>query len=176
MKYTKTIRASKSGKAASVKASAEMKTRRPVKAEEDIDEQIDLPDEDIDVDVDIDAPEADLAPEVTVEEEASTLLFEAEDVAELISEVTELPVDVTVDDEGEGSVTFAVGEDEYVITPEGDEEILEASKIQRSRRVSASAKRPARRPARRVSASRRAPARRVSASRRSSAAARRASK
>ena len=168
MKYTKTIRASKSGKAASVKASAEMKTRRPVKAEDDIDEQIDLPDEDIDVDVDVDAPEADVEPEVTVDEEASTLLFEAEDVAELISEVTELPVDVTVDDEGEGSVTFAVGDEEYIITPEGDEEILEASKIQRSRRVSASAKRTARRPARRVSASRRS-ARRVSASRKTSA-------
>jgi hypothetical protein len=106
--------------------------------------------------------------EVNVEEAATELLFEAEDVAELVSEVSGQPVDVTVDDD---EVTFAVGDDEYTVTPEGDEEVVEQSRRMRkgARRVSAS-RRMARRPARRVAASRRPSAsRRVAASRRVSA-------
>ena len=116
----------------------------------------------------------DVAPveeEVVVAPEASDLLFEAEDVAELLAEVTGEVVEATADDD---VVTFAIGEgetiEEYTVTAEGDEEILEASTrmrkgarpVKASRRpmarrpVSASARRPmgARRP---VSASRKAP-------------------
>lgn len=66
---------------------------------------------------------ADVDGETTVAPEASDLLFEADDVAELVAEVTGEPVDVTADDD---TVTFAVGEDEYTVEAEGDEEVLEA--------------------------------------------------
>lgn len=62
--------------------------------------------------------------EVEVKPEATDLLFEAEDVAELLAEVTEQPVDVSVDGE---DIIFSVGEDEFVVTPEGDEELVESS-------------------------------------------------
>lgn len=70
---------------------------------------------------------------------ATDLLFETEDVAELVSEVTGEPVEVTSD---EDRVTFTVGDDEYTVTPEGDEEILESSrKVLRGKRtVQASSK------------------------------------
>lgn len=156
MKYTKTIRASKStavSRKSAVKASSRV-TRKAVKADDEI-----IEDEIIDEEIPADEAPVDDAPadgEVFVEDEASTLLFEAEDVAELVAEITEQDVEVTVDDEAD-SVTFAVGDDEYVITPEGDEEIVESSsRVRRARKVSASAKRPARR----VSASRRTSTRR----------------
>lgn len=63
--------------------------------------------------------------DVEVAPEASDLLFEAEDVAELIAEVTGQDVEVTAD---EDAVTFAVGEDEFVVEAEGEEEILESTK------------------------------------------------
>lgn len=66
---------------------------------------------------------ADVDGETTVAPEASDLLFEAEDVAELVAEVTGESVDVSADDD---TVTFAVGEDEYTVEAEGDEEVLEA--------------------------------------------------
>jgi hypothetical protein len=129
MKYTKTVRASRNLRTAprAIRAS-----RRRIRAGEDIE------------DVEVDAPVED----ASVEE--SELLFEAEDVAELIAEITEQPVDVTTDTDTD-EVVFTVGEDEYTITPEGDEEVVEESrKIRSARKVSAS-----RRAARRVSASRR---------------------
>lgn len=171
MKYTKTIRASKSQRASrSIKASSKMAGRRAVKADDEIIE--DAPIDDMPADMPADAePAIDVAPE------ASELLFETEDVAEVIAEITGQDVEVTVDDEGDGAVTFAVGEDEITVTPEGDEEIVESSsKLRMARRVSAARRMGARRPARRVSAARRtsarsaAVARRVSASRRTSAA------
>lgn len=61
--------------------------------------------------------------EAVVEPEASDLLFEAEDVAELVAEITGEDVEVTAD---EDSVVFAVGNDEYTVEAEGDEEVLEA--------------------------------------------------
>ena len=62
--------------------------------------------------------------EVEVAPEATELLFETDDVAELISEVTGEDVSVEAT---EDSVEFTVGEDEvYTVEPEGDEEILEA--------------------------------------------------
>ena len=114
--------------------------------------------------------------EVAVAPEAADLLFEAEDVAELIAEVTDKVVEVTADGD---EVTFAVGDaeagedvEEYAVTAEGDEEVLEASnKSIRGKAPVAASRRPmARKPmaSRPVSASRRPiPARRpVSASRR----------
>ena len=114
-------------------------------------------------DVAVEAP----AEDVVVEPEASDLLFEAEDVAELLAEVTG---DVVVATAEEDVVTFAIGEgetvEEYTVTAEGDEEILEASTRMRkgARPVKASRRPMARRP---ISASARKPmARRpVSASR-----------
>lgn len=57
------------------------------------------------------------------EESASDLLFEADDVAELLSEVTGEEVGVDTD---EDTVIFTVGDDEYTIEAEGDEEELTA--------------------------------------------------
>lgn len=92
--------------------------------------------------------------EVVVDPEASDLLFEAEDVAELVAEVTGEPVEVAVEDD---SVTFSVGDDDYTVEPEGDEEILEATRrpMRGKRKVSASTRRS-------VAASRRVPTRRNS--------------
>ena len=90
-----------------------------------------------------------------VSPEASDLLFETEDVADLVAEITGEPVEVTAD---ENEVTFAVGDEEYTATADGDEEILESVRrpMRNKRAVSASTRRPAtRRP---VSASTRRPA------------------
>lgn len=161
MKYTKSIRASRNVRPTRrpVRASRAALRRRAIKADEEI--------------ADIEAPVEDIPAEgeVSVDEAASELLFEAEDVAELVSEVSGMPVDVTVD---EDEVTFTVGDDTFTVTPEGDEEIVEESKrVRRSARsVKAGRRISARRPmARRVSASRRAMAtRRVSAARRAPSA------
>lgn len=160
MKYTKTIRASRNARrsARPVRASRAALRRRAIKADVDFDD-VDIDDMDAPID-DLPAPaedEIDEIAEVNVDEAATELLFEAEDVAELVSEVTGAPVDVTVD---EDEVIFAVGDDEYTVTPEGDEEIVEESTRVRARKIAAS-RRMARRPARRVAASRR-----VSATRR----------
>ena len=154
MKTTKTNRASKqSATRRPVRASRAAVRRRAIKADEELDEEIvDLPD-------DLPAPDiddGDFAPdegeaEVIVDEEATELLFEAEDVAELVSEVTGLPVEVTVD---EDEVVFAVGDDEFTVTPEGDEEIVEQSTRMKSSARKIAASQRVRRPARRVAASR----------------------
>lgn len=167
MKYTKTVRASKNVRSATrrpVRASRTAMRRRSIKADEEFE---DIP-EDFDAPADVDVAEV---ADVTVDDAATELLFEAEDVAELVSEISGQPVDVTVDDE---IVTFTVGDDEYTVTPDGDEEIVEESKrIRRSAKsVRAGRRIPARRvPASaRVAASRRVPAtRKVAASRRVSA-------
>lgn len=86
---------------------------------------------------------------VDVAPEASDLLFEAEDVAELVAEVTGQEVSVTVEDD---VVTFEVGEDAYAVEAEGDEEILETtrkplrgkSSVRASRRVARGNRRPVR--------------------------------
>ena len=66
--------------------------------------------------------------EVEIAPEATELLFETEDVAEIVAEATGEPVEVEVT---EDIVEFTVGEGEeaavFTIEPEGDEEILEAS-------------------------------------------------
>lgn len=82
---------------------------------------------------------------VDVAPEATELLFEAEDVAELIAEVTESPVEVEVSEDGE-SATFSVDGDEYRVEAEGDEEVLESVRRPlRNKRPIKSASVPARR-------------------------------
>lgn len=150
MKYTKTVRASRNVRPArSVSASRAALRRRVIKADDEIEDEI------------VDMPEAPVEDAgVSVDPEATELLFEAEDVAELVSEVSGQPVDVTVD---EDEVTFTVGDDTYTVTPEGDEEIVEQSRrMRRSARSVRAGRQMVRRPARRVAASRRvASARRV---------------
>lgn len=63
---------------------------------------------------------------VEIEPEATELLFEAEDVAELVAEVTGKDVEVAVNDDD--TVDFTIGEDTFTVSAEGNEEILEASK------------------------------------------------
>lgn len=115
--------------------------------------------------VDDEAPEG----EVSVADEAQDLLFEAEDVAELLAEVTGEAVEVTAD---ENAVEFKVAEDVYTVQPEGDEEVLESTRRPfKGRRAIRASRRPmARRPlgsARRpVSASTNRPATRRPATRR----------
>lgn len=73
--------------------------------------------------------------------EATDLLFEAEDVAELVAEVTGEAVEVTADGD---TVVFAIGEEEYTVEAEGDEEVLEAATkrtLRGKRTVAASTKR-----------------------------------
>lgn len=95
--------------------------------------------------------------EVAVAPEATDLLFEAEDVAELVAEVTGQVVEVTADGD---DVTFAIGDgdeaEEFTVSAEGDEEVLEATRrplkgrrtVSASRRVAASTR--ARRSARTI--------------------------
>lgn len=95
--------------------------RRPVVAEETLDVEMDMPEESMD------AP--------------TELLFEATDVADLIAEITGEEVEMDMDDD---VVVYRVGEDEYTIEPEGDEEILEAvRKPFKNRRTVAANRRPA---------------------------------
>lgn len=65
--------------------------------------------------------------EVEVAPEATEILFETEDVAQLLAEVTDEDVTVDVDDDTD-EIVFTVADDEYTVVPEGDEEILEASR------------------------------------------------
>lgn len=91
----------RNSKKASVKASNAKMPRRKIRANEELEDAV-----------------------VEVEPEATDLLFEAEDVAELVAEVTGEDVGVEV---VEDSVVFTVGEEEFTVEPDGDEEILEAS-------------------------------------------------
>lgn len=161
MKYTKTVRANKSIRPSQRSVRASAMAKRSIKAEDELDAPV--------VD-DMPAPAADIdtpAEDVIVDEVASTLLFEAEDVAELVSEISGEPVEVTVD---EDEVTFAVGDDVYTVTPEGDEEIVEEStRLRKGAHKVAAARKVARPASRRVAASRKAirpSARRVAAARR----------
>lgn len=95
-------------------------------------------------------PAAD-AGEVSVEPEATELLFETNDVAQLIAEVAGQDVEVAVDDES-GETVFTVGEDEFTITPDEDMEVLESTRrpLRGKKGIKASTRRPV--------ANRRAPA------------------
>lgn len=112
-----------------------------------------------DEDINIDETVVDEASEggATVAPEATDMLFEAEDVAELVAEVTGQDVTVEVDD-ADDSVIFTVGEEEFTVEPEGDEEILESSRKSLANKKSVRASKvPARKP---VRASRKAASRR----------------
>ncbi len=81
--------------------------------------------------------------ETDIADEATDLLFEAEDVAELIAEVTGEDVDVATDGD---TVEFSVGEETYTCDAEPSDEVVEsATRIPRmsrsKRRVSASTNR-----------------------------------
>ena len=104
--------------------------KRRIVAEAEIDPQMDAPVEDVDM-----TDEG--AGNVSVDEEATDLLFETDDVAQLVAEVTGMDVEVTPDPETD-AVTFAVGQDEFTVTPEGDEEILEARRMPKKPAVKAS--------------------------------------
>lgn len=81
--------------------------------------------------------------DTTVAPEATELLFETEDVANLLAEATGEDVEVTTSDDG-GQVEFAVGEDVFTVTPDEDEtEVLESVRrpMKGRRTVSASTKR-----------------------------------
>lgn len=112
----------KASKKAAVKASNKVVRRRPIKAEDEVVEDEIVEDADVEV-----APEA------------SDLLFEAEDVAELVAEITGEDVAVEAD---ENVVTFEIGDDVYTVEAEDEVEILESTKkpLQNKQKVSASKK------------------------------------
>lgn len=91
------------------KPSKVVASKRVVRADDDITE------------APVETPEADVAPEAT------DLLFETEDVAQLLAEVTNSEVTADVDDDTD-AIVFTVNDEEYVVEPEGDEEILEATR------------------------------------------------
>ena len=99
--------------------------------------------------------------EPVVDEGAETgLLFEAEDVAQLITEITGEEVDVAPSEDGE-YVDFTVGDEVYTVEAEGDEEILESVRrpIAKKRSVAASrqVKNTERKPVKSASTRRRIP-------------------
>ena len=114
------------------------KNTKKVTAGDDLDTEVMEPEMDEDV-VD-DTPDA--AEDVNVAPDATDLLFEAEDVAQLVAEVTGQPVDVEKAEDG-NSVEFTVGEDVFTVTAEGDEEVLEAVRkpLKKKKQVSASTNR-----------------------------------
>lgn len=78
--------------------------------------------------------------ETEIAEEAQDLLFEAEDVAELLAEVTGEDVKVEAD---ETAVTFDVAGEKFTCeADEGDEVVESSTRVRRGyKRVAASAKR-----------------------------------
>lgn len=109
--------------------------RRIVADDEILEDDVDMVDEGAGEEF----PDGGSEEDIVVAPEASELLFEAEDVAELVAEITGEAVEVTAE---EDTVTFAVGEDEFVVEAEGDEEVLEAIRkpLRGKRTVSASRK------------------------------------
>lgn len=88
-------------------------------------------DEEIDEVKDVDTDD------VSVESSAEGLLFEVQDVAQVIAEITGQDVEVSTDDETD-EVEFAVGDEVYTITPDGDEEEVVSSRQISKRPVRAS--------------------------------------
>lgn len=108
--------------------------KKTIKASEDIAEEVvDMPEEETLNNEEIVEDAAEEAEEVIVDPEATDLLFETEDVAELIAEVTGLPVEVSAE---EDTVEFAVGEDVFTVQADGDEEVVESTtRIKRTKKV-----------------------------------------
>ena len=107
-------------KKTAIKASSKRMGRRVIRANDDI---VDDTNEEAVVDEDV--------ANIDIADEATHLLFEAEDVAELLAEVSGEDVAVTAD---EDAVTFEVGDDVYTVEAEGDEEILESTRVNRAGR------------------------------------------
>lgn len=80
--------------------------------------------------------------EVVVPE--TDLLFEAEDVAELVSEITGEDVEVAAE---EDTVTFTVGDEDFIVEADGTEEIVESARSIRRNARSIKASRSVRRSA-----------------------------
>lgn len=116
----------KVSKKRAVKASNARVARRNIRANDEL------------IEDDIIEEDAAVEPVVDVAPEASDLLFEAEDVAELVAEVTGEEVAVTAD---EDAVVFEIGDTEYTVEAEGDEEILESTKVKRAGRKAVKASR-----------------------------------
>lgn len=127
--------------------------------------------EDFDEIVERDIKDDGIADDVIIAPEAEAILFETEDVAELVADIVEDTVEVSTDlDTGE--VVFAVGDDEYTVIPDEDAEYVSSSRrIARRNRIHASSSRqPQRSPRvhRPVSAATRRPSSRPGTSHRSS--------
>ena len=122
------------------------KARRRVAASEEIEDMVET-------DV-VEEPEVEVEEDIEIDPSATELVFETEDVAQLIAEITEEEVAVEAD---ENAVIFTVGDADYTVEPEGDEAILEATKkvLKGKKAISASTKatrKPARKPAARRAA------------------------
>jgi hypothetical protein len=70
--------------------------------------------------------------DVQVDEDVEGLVFDPQDVADLLAEVTGEDIEAEVADDGD-AVTFRVGEEEYEVQADEDTEILEARKISDSK-------------------------------------------
>lgn len=77
--------------------------------------------------------------DVDVEPAAAEMLFEAEDVADILAEVTGQPITVEVADDASQCV-IGVGEDEFTIDAEDAEEINEAEPVPEEEPVAESKK------------------------------------
>ena len=97
-------------------------------------------------------PKTAIKAETEVAPEATALLFETEDVAELLAEATGEVVSADVSEDGD-TVIFEVGEGEeaeaFEVTAEGDEEVLEASTRTIGKKSVQASRQPARRAAKR---------------------------
>lgn len=80
-----------------------------------------------------------VADDVDVEPAAAEMLFEAEDVADILAEVTGQPITVEVADDASQCV-IGVGEDEFTIDAEDAEEINEAEPVPEEKPVAESKK------------------------------------
>lgn len=117
----------------SIKASKKV-TRRVVRASQQIKADEDLDTEDVDNTPDV---EEDVDTDVDVAPEAADLLFETDDVAQLVADVTQQPVDVEVSDDN-NSVDFTVGDDVYTVESDDSDEIVECYHPKKSAKVAAS--------------------------------------
>lgn len=77
--------------------------------------------------------------DVDVEPAAAEMLFEAEDVADILAEVTGQPITVEVADDASQCV-IGVGDDEFTIDAEDAEEINEAEPVKEEEPVAESKK------------------------------------
>lgn len=87
----------------------------------------------------IEKPVDQVANDVDVEPSAAEMLFEAEDVADILAEVTGQPITVEVADDASQCV-IGVGDDEFTIDAEDAEQINEAAPVPEEEPVAESKK------------------------------------